>query len=299
MKKKRKKLDAVQMASLLICLFGVLICLYPMYYVFIMSISDPIESATGVYFLPKKIFLGGYRILLKDPELWRGLGNTVLYCAVTTLGMLFVTFLAAYSLSRPKLKGRRLVVIYLLVPMYFGGGLIPGYLNMVKLGLYNTRLALMLPAFCGISYIILVTTYLRSQPRDLEEAAFVDGAGHWTVMSRIALPLAKPVLAVISIYQIVGQWNSWFGAMVYLTDYTKHPVQLYLRRILVQNTNLIKELASRGITPEEAENVMMRSMSSRQLKYAVIMIVTLPIVCVYPMFQKHFVKGVMLGSLKG
>lgn len=218
---------------------------------------------------------------------------------MTTLGMLFVTFLAAYSLSRPKLKGRKLVVIYLLVPMYFGGGLIPGYLNMVKLGLYNTRLALILPSFCVISYIILVTTYLRSQPRDLEEAAFVDGAGHWIVLSRIALPLAKPVLAVISIYQIVGQWNSWFGAMVYLTDYTKHPVQLYLRRILVQNTNLIKELASRGITPEEAENVMMRSMSSRQLKYAVIMIVTLPIVCVYPMFQKHFVKGVMLGSLKG
>lgn len=298
--RKRKKLDAVQVVSLIICIFAVIICLYPMYYVLIMSISDPYEAAKGVYFLPKKIFIGGYKMILGDADLWRGLRNTLIYVVSTTLGMLFVCFMMSYSLSRSNLKGRKLVVIYLLIPMYFSGGLIPGYLNMSKLGLTDTMLAIILPSLCSIGNIILITTYLRSLPKDLEEAAFIDGAGHWTVMSRVLLPLAKPVLAVVSIYKIVGEWNSWFPALVYLSDFKLHPVQLYLRRILIENANYIAKLLEKStFTAEDMERAVMATMSSRQLRYAVIIVVTVPIICVYPIFQKHFTKGVMMGSLKG
>ena len=127
--KRRKRLDGVQAISLLICIFAVIISLYPIYYVFIMSISNPIEAAKGVYFLPKKIFLGGYKMILGDSELWRGLRNTLIYVVTITIGMLVVCFMMSYSLSRTNMKGRKLVVIYLLIPMYFGGGLIPGYLK--------------------------------------------------------------------------------------------------------------------------------------------------------------------------
>ncbi|WP_300788638.1 carbohydrate ABC transporter permease [uncultured Acetatifactor sp.] len=298
--KRRKRLDGVQAISLLICIFAVIISLYPIYYVFIMSISNPIEAAKGVYFLPKKIFLGGYKMILGDSELWRGLRNTLIYVVTITIGMLVVCFMMSYSLSRTNMKGRKLVVIYLLIPMYFGGGLIPGYLNMVQLGLNNTMFAIILPSLCSISHIILITTYLRSLPKELEEAAFVDGASHWSVMRKVCLPLAKPVLAVVSIYQIVGEWNSWFPAMVYLSNFKLHPIQIYLRRILVEQTNYIANLLERSdFTAEDMERAVMATMSSRQLRYAVIMVVTIPIVCVYPIFQRYFVKGVMMGSLKG
>lgn len=298
--RKRKKLDAIQVVSLIICIFAIIICLYPMYYVLIMSISDPQEAARGVYFLPKKLFIGGYKMILGDADLWRGMRNTLIYVVSTTLGMLFVCFMMSYSLSRSNLKGRKLVVIYLLIPMYFSGGLIPGYLNMSKLGLTNTMLAIILPSLCSIGNIILITTYLRSLPKELEEAAFIDGAGHWTVMCRVLCPLAKPVLAVVSIYKIVGEWNSWFPALVYLSDFKLHPVQLYLRRILVENTNYIANLLERSsFTAEDMERAVMATMSSRQLRYAVIIVVTVPIICVYPIFQKYFTKGVMMGSLKG
>jgi len=299
-KSRRNRLDGVQIVALILCIFAAIICLYPMYYVFIMSLSDPLEAAKGVYFLPKKLFLGGYKMVLTDQELWRGLKNTLIYVVAVTGGQLVVCFMMAYSLSRSKMLGRKLVVYYLLIPMYFGGGMIPGYLNMAKLGLVNTRWSLILPGLMSIGHTILITTYLRSLPKDLEEAAFVDGADHFAVMWKVCLPLAKPVLAVVAIYQIVGEWNSWFGALIYVSDFTKHPVQLFLRRILVTQANYIADLIEKGnYTPEMMELAMQLTMSNRQLKYSIIMVVTLPIIFVYPMFQKHFVKGVMMGSLKG
>lgn len=297
---KKHRLDAIQITAIIVCVIAVVICFYPMYYVLIMSISDPIEAAQGVYFLPKKLYLGGYKMILLDIELWRGLVNTFIYVVSVTVGMLAVCFMMSYSLSRSHMKGRKMVVMYLMLPFYFSGGMIPAYLNMVNLGLYNTRMSIILPALCSISNVILITTYLKSLPQELEEAAVVDGAGHFTIMLKILLPLAKPVLAVVSIYQIVGEWNSWFPATVYLSDFTLHPIQLYLRRIVVQQANYIAQLVERSsYSIEEMERAVMMTMTSRQLRYAVIVVVTLPIICVYPFFQKYFVKGLMLGSLKG
>lgn len=209
--------------------------------------------------------------------------------------------LAAYPLTRRNLAGRKLVVFYLLVPMYFGGGMIPSYLNMVNLGLYNTVWSLILPSWISIWNIILVRTFFMSIPNELEEAAFIDGASHWKVMTRVCVPLAKPVLAVVAIYTIVGIWNSWFNASIYITNYNLHPVQLYLRRILVGQANLVKDMIEKGgaVGVDEMERLVLATLSSNQIKYAVIIMVSLPIIAVYPIFQKHFVKGVMLGSLKG
>jgi len=184
--------------------------------------------------------------------------------------------------------------------MYLGGGMIPYFLLLQKLGMYNTRWALILPGY-GIFFIILVRTYLMSLPNDMADSAFIDGANNFQVMSMIYVPLAKPVLAVVAIYSIVGIWNSWFGAMVYVPKVEYQPLQMFLKRVLIDSTiNLAQsdELA-KALSPEDLAALSRRAMSARQLKYVVIMICSLPIIMTYPLFQKHFVKGVMLGSLKG
>ena len=291
-------MDGFQIAALVICVIAALICLYPMYYVLIMSLSDPMESARGVYLWPKKFFFGSYQIIFRNPDVWNGLKMSLLYVVAGTVGMIITCVTAAYPLTRKKLAGRKLVVLYLLVPMYFGGGIIPAYMNMTQLGLYNTVWSIILPSSFNIWNIILVRTYFMSIPDDIQSAAFIDGANHWQVMTRIYTPLSKPVLAVIAIYTIVGIWNSWFNAKIYLTNFYLHPIQMYLQRILIEQ-NVDLATASRTVTMEEMQSLVVQAMSARQLKYSIIIVVSLPIILVYPMFQKHFVKGVMLGSLKG
>lgn len=297
-KRKRKRLDGVQIVALAVCISLSFICLYPMYFVFINSISGVQESLAGVYVWPKTIYLGAYKEIVASAELWKSLLMSIFYVVTGTVGMVIVILLSAYALSRRKLVGRRLIVVYILIPMYFGGGMIPSYLNMVQLGLYNTVWALVIPSFVSLGNMILVRTFMTSLPHELEEAAFIDGAGHWKVLWQVVAPLSKPVLAVVSIYSIVGIWNNWMSATIYLTDYTLHPVQMYLKRILVTQTNLSSVLES-VLSEEQMEAAIVQAMGARQLQFAVIMVVTLPIIMVYPMFQKYFVKGVMVGSLKG
>ena len=213
--------------------------------------------------------------------------------------MLATTLLVAYPLTRPNLKGRKACVIFLLIPMYFSGGMIPSFILITKLGLYNTPWATILPGAYGIWNIILCKTYLQSIPHELAEAAYIDGAGNMQALTRIYLPLAKPVLAVISIYTIVGIWNSWFGAKLYQPNPAIQPVQLYLQKVLVEQSVDLSKMMEQNMTQEMMEAMTAKAMSARQLKYSMIVVVTLPIIMVYPMFQKHFVKGVMLGSLKG
>lgn len=268
----------------------VLLCLatlYPMYYVFIMSISKPQDvMAMKIYLWPSDFRLTAYQRIAGDANMWRAYGNTVLYTVTSTALVVLTSVLGAYPLSVPELKGRKLVVTYVLIPTY---------LVMSKLGLYNNIFAIIIPASFSIWYIILTRTYFTGIPNDMRESAYIDGANDFTILFRIYLPLATPILAVIAIYSIVGMWNSWFAAQVYLPNKQLHPLQMYLKQVLVAETVDLTKLA----TQEDMEKAVEKMMSATQLKYSMIIFTTLPIIFTYPFFQKYFIKGVMLGSLKG
>ena len=290
--------DGSRIGNCLICITATIlafICVYPMYYVLVLSLSSPKAAiAMNTYLIPDGLHFDSYRVIMKDMTMWRAYGNTLLYVSITTVLMLVTCVLAAYPLTSSRLAGKKWLTVYLLIPMYFGGGLIPTYLVMSKLHLYNNIWAIILPGCFSIWNIILTRTYFISIPESLREAAKIDGASHFQIMTRIYLPVAKPIIAVIAIYTIVGTWNSWFNAMVYLPNPALQPLQLYLRRVLVQQTVDLTKLPM-----EEVEAAVIRNMSNVQLKYAMIIFTTLPVIFAYPFFQKHFVKGVMLGSLKG
>jgi len=296
-----KRIDWFQAFVILFCLGAAVITVYPMWYVLAMSVNDPFEAARGnliFNLFPTTLYFGGYKTILSDPNLWRSAGMSVFYAAAGTMLMLITCVLGAYPLTRPNLKFRKLVVIFLIIPMYFGGGLIPGYLLIEKLGMYNTVWAILLPGAFSVWNIMLTRTFFMSIPIELAESAYMDGANNFQIMGYIYTPLSTAVLAVIAIYTIVGIWNSWFNAMIYLPNYRLHPVQMYLQRILIAQTVDVSKLKDLT-TLDEVAALMRKAMGARQLKYAMIIIVSLPILMVYPMFQKHFVKGVMLGSLKG
>lgn len=278
----------------------VFLTLYPMFYVLVISLSDPVYASTlAVYVWPKSesglFYFGAYERIVTDSNMWYAYGNTILYTVVPTVLMIITCALAAYPLTSPKLMWRKFFNMYLLIPMYFGGGLIPSFILMTKLRLYNTVWSIIIPASFSIWYIILTRTYFASIPEAMREAAQVDGANHYQCLLRIYLPNAKPILAVIAIYTIVARWNSWYDAMIYVPNTALQPLQLYLRRILVDNTvNLQGSLSS-----ADMEALALKQISNDQLKYAMIIFTTLPVIFAYPFLQRYFVKGVMVGSLKG
>lgn len=281
--------------------FMCFICLYPMYYVLVISLSDPVFASTmRVYWLPKSnngIYLGAYERLVTDMNMWMAYINTIIYTAVPTVLMLITCSLFAYPLTCPRLLGKKYVNMFLLIPMYFSGGLIPTFILMTKLGLYNSRLSMIIPAAFNIWYIILVRTYFASIPEGLREAARIDGANNYQILGRIYLPNAKPILAVIAIYTMVSRWNSWYDALLYVPNVKIQPLQLYLRRVLVEGS--VNLAAMTSLTTEDMKAIAMKQLSNDQLKYAMIIFTTLPIIFAYPFLQKYFVKGVMVGSLKG
>lgn len=289
--------EGSKVATVIFYIITGLICfitLFPMYYVFIMSISEPAEVIAGnILFYPKGFTLESYKLLFQDSRMWISYGNTIIYVACGTILTLITCVLGAYPLSVQGLFAKKWVIRFLLVPMYFSGGMVPIFLVMNKLGLYNNRLAIILPGAVSIMYIILVRTYFASLPLSLRESACIDGANNFQILWKIYVPLAKPVLAVISIYTLVNIWNSWFNAMIYLPNESLHPLQMYLQRVLVQQTVDLTKLNFNEIG--EAIDQMFSSM---QLKYAMIIFTSLPIIFTYPFFQKYFIKGVMLGSLK-
>lgn len=284
-------------ADVIIILVTMLICvvaLYPMYYVFIMSVSDPRSvMAKDIFLVPKGFQLKSYKLLFDNRDMWTAYKNTLIYVGATTVLMLATCSIGAYPLTVDGLPGRKWVVRYLLVPMYFGG-MIPTFLLMNRIGLYDNRMAIILPACVSIWYTILVHTFFRSIPNSLRESAFLDGATHLQVLTKIFLPLSKPIMAVIAIYTIVGMWNSWFSAQIYLPSRSLHPLQLYLQRVLIQKSVDLSTLNS-----TEIEEALEKMFSSQQMQYSIIIFTTLPVIFTYPFFQKYFIKGIMIGSLKG
>lgn len=298
MKKRKKIHEGNSFATFLMYAAAVLIAfvtIYPMYYVLILSLSEPQYAATlRVYTVPKGFDLSAYKVLVTDMKMWRAYLNTVIYVVPTTILMVITSSLVAYGLNYKKLIGRKFLTMFLLIPMYFSGGVIPSFLLITKLGLYDSPLSQILPACFSIWNIILVKAYFRSIPESLSEAAKMDGANILQILTRVVLPLGKPIFAVVAVYTIVGVWNSWFNAMLYLPHTEWQPLQMYLRRILVESSQTLNQVMDAA----SAREMAMRQLSNAQMKYAMIIFTSLPVLCTYPFFQKYFVKGMVLGSLK-
>lgn len=268
--------------------------LYPLWFVIIASISDPNLVATGeVLLLPKGITFEGFKYIFRDPRIWSGYYNTIRYTVVGTMLALFITIPAGYALSRTDMKGRGIIMKLLIVTKYFSGGLIPTYLVVDALGLVNTPYVLMILGSFSVFNLILCRTYfLNTMPIELQEAAEIDGCGIFQYFMKIVIPLSKSIIAIMVLYYAVGHWNSFFNGLVYVTDSDLYPLQLILRDILITGQSVDPST----VDPESLE--LMKQIA-RTIQYGVIIVSSLPVLVLYPFVQKHFVKGVMIGSVKG
>lgn len=288
--KEDKVFDAIlyTVATLLI-----LITLYPMYFIVIASISNPALVSSGeIMFIPRDVSLKAYKQLAEYSQLWVGYKNTILYVIAGTVVTLIVNIPAAYALSRKNMYGNKLFTFFYLVPMFFTGGLIPTYLAVRDFNLLDTFWVMVVP-FSVVTYYIIVarTFFSNSIPEELWEAAQLDGCGYLGFFFKIVLPLSKAVLAVIALWAAVGQWNSYFNALIYLRSPELQPLQIILRNILISNQTISS--MTTGSAAVEAKQM------ADLIKYAVIVISSAPIMCMYPFVQKYFNQGVMLGSVKG
>lgn len=273
-----------------------LLVLYPLIFVVSASISDPIAVNSGRMWLwPVDVTFEGYRRVFRNGEIWMGYRNTFFYTAVGTLINLAITLPCAYALARKDFVGRHLIMGTILFTMFFSGGMIPSYLVMKNLGLINTVWILLLFNAASVWNIIVTRTFFQSTiPRELEEAAEMDGCSNFRLFLSIVLPLSAPIIAVMALFYGVMHWNQYFTAMIYLSNREYFPLQLILREILVMN-----ELSAMMMDGENMEAMAEQSRIAEIIKYAVMIVSALPLLIAYPFVQKFFIKGVMIGSLKG
>lgn len=289
---RRKKNDKIFYAiNLFLLSLVALIVLYPLYFIIIASISDPDAVLAGkVILYPVDITLSGFQKIIERSDVWRGYLNTIIYTLITVVLSLVVTIPAGWALSRKTLPGKKVLMIYFIIPMFFGGGLIPFYNVMSGLHLVNTIWAIILPAILSVWNLFMTKTFFESSvPNGLIEAATIDGAGQFRIFFSVVLPLAKAIMAVMALYYAVGQWNSYFNAMIFLQDEKLYPLQLVLKEIL---------LASENTTGGSGETILEQYRLANQLKYASVIVSSLPVLCLYPFVQKYFAQGAMIGSLK-
>ena len=282
----------IKFGYVLLALF-VLAIIGPVFYIIVASFIDPVTLQNkGITFNFSKWTFTAYQRVLSNKAIWTGFGNAILYSVVFTVISVAVTLLAAYPMSRPDFKGRNFFNVIFVITMFFGGGLIPTYLLISNLGMINTIWAIVLPGAFSVWNMIIARTFYKGVPKELQEAAYVDGASEVTYFFKILLPVSAPLIMVLSLWQFVGMWNSYFDAMIYLNDAAKQPLQLVLRSILIQNqpeSGMISDMQSTAARAQLAE----------LLKYATIIVSSLPLVVMYPFFQKYFNKGVLIGSIKG
>lgn len=289
---KRSKGERVFAAFNTVFLSALLIVtLYPCLYVLFASFSDPVDLYNGSKLLlyPRGFNAINYKHVFKEALLWTGYANTIFYTVVgTTVSVLLTTF-AAYGLSRRGLPGKNLMIMLMTFSMYFSGGMIPNFLIVRNLGLLDTRLAMILPGAINTFNFIIELTYFKGMPPELEEAARIDGASHFTILFKIMMPLAKASIAVIALYYAVAYWNDYISALLYINQQELYPLQLVLREILFQGS----------LDAQAASNVDQADAISETIKYATMVVSTIPILCVYPFIQRYFVQGVMIGAVKG
>lgn len=299
-KKKKTKMALYTRQDKAILYFGyfllalfVIAIIVPVVYIIFASFMDPVTLQNkGITFDFSKWTLTAYERVASDAQIWIGFKNAIVYSILFTIISVAVTMLAAYPMSLPDFKGKKIFNTLFVITMFFGGGLIPTYLLINNLGLLDSMWAVILPGAFSVWNMIIARTYYQGIPHELREAADVDGASEMLYFFKILLPVCMPVVAVLALWQFVAMWNSYFDAMIYLNDTAKQPLQLVLRSILIQSQPESGMIADIQSTAERAQ-------LAELLKYATIIISSLPLIVMYPFFQKYFDSGIMAGSIKG
>ncbi len=274
-----------------LAIVAAMVWLYPLIFVVSASFSSPEALLNGEVFLfPKGFTLAAYEYIFKNENILIGYRNTIFYSVVGTLYNMILTICAAYPLSRPDLKGKGFLTVMISFTMFFGGGMIPTYLNLNSLGMLNTPWVMFVPAAISVTNFVIMRNYFTySVPSELIEAAHMEGASQFQILRKIVLPLSKPILGVITIYYMSGHWNSYFSAIIYLSDENLMPLQVFMRRVLIMG----------GMEGMSTGSTMTDSLIYETLKYGIIVVSTLPMLVGYLLVQKSFKKGIMMGSLKG
>ena len=284
------KIFVVINSAILICLC--IITLYPIWYVFCASMTSNtyLVSHPGILLWPHEMTFGAYKLAFSHPLVVSGYTNTLIILAVSLPINILMTLFAGYFMASKDVMFKPLLQGLIMFTMFFSGGMIPAYLNIRDLGLYNSLWALILPGALSVYNSIICKTAIESVPESLKESAYIDGANDVIILFRIIVPLIKATLAVLLLYYGVGHWNAWFNASIYLKDNEKLPIQNIMRAILIANSNVLNSAA--------AENDQVNQFAEA-IKYSTIILTTVPVLCIYPFIQKYFVKGVMIGAVKG
>jgi len=300
MKKSRVDLmfDIFNMAFMALILF---VMAYPLYFTIIASFSEPSEVARGnIIVIPRGLTIEAYTFVFKNRQIWIGYRNSLIYTLIGTLFNLILTIPSAYALSKRDLPGRTVFSWIFLITMYFGGGLIPTYMLIKGIGLLDKPYTLIILGGISIFYVVVTRVfYETSIPQSIYEAAYIDGSSVIHSFFSIALPLSSPIIAVMSLYYAVGHWNDYFTALVYTSSREYQPLQMILRQIIILNQQLISKIDFANDDGSAADVAMRMAYMAQAMKYSVILIASLPMLIMYPFVQKYFVKGVMIGSLKG
>lgn len=288
-----ERFDLLVIAALLVA--GA-VTLYPVANVFSISLSHPNEVARGITWLPRRLDLSAYEFIADHPMIGVGYRNSLIYLTVGTTVNLIMTCMCAYPLSKKHLVGRKFVMMLIVFTMFFSGGLIPTYLLVRALGMVNTMWALIIPGAIAAYNMIILRTFFQSIPADLEESAFLDGAGRWRILASIVLPLSKAGLAAIGLFYALGHWNSYFNALIYLNDAEKYPLTMIVRDIVLQEVVLKRQELEGDVF--DAEREARFAAYTQNFRYATVFVSIIPMLIVYPFLQRYLVQGVMIGSLK-
>lgn len=289
-KTRRGKAKPFDIINILFMLLFSFICIYPFYYVFIYSISDPLKATAGVFFWPVDVTLDNYRRVFALKGMGMAILISVSITVISTLMAMFINGLVGYLFSRPTMPYRKIIYRIFIGTMYISGGLIPNFLLMKYLHLYNTYWIYILPTV-NAYYMILAKTYIESIPSSLEESAKLDGASYWTITTRIILPLSKPILATIGVFNAVGKWNDYSTTLIYTTNKNLRTLQYILYEYLKSASTILLES---GISMD-----LQRKLTPTSIKMTLVVVTVVPILCVYPFMQRYFTKGIMLGAVKG
>ncbi|MFP4974444.1 carbohydrate ABC transporter permease [Paenibacillus sp. CN-4] len=298
MKKANLGSRVFDVINVVIMLFILIVVLYPILHIIATSLSGArYISAGSVTVWPKGFNLEAYTTVFRDPYIFKGYLNSIIYAAGSTGIMLLFTALMAYPLTIPGFAGKKFITLFLMITMFFGGGLIPTYLLMRGLNLLDTVWVMILPGAISAYNVFLFRTFFLNIPAELKDSAYIDGANDLVVLFRIILPLSKALFATFALFGLVGSWNSWFEALIYLRDQEKYPLQMVLRNYLFTlDTTAIQGRVGGGAV---AVNAPGETLDPKAVRMSVIIITMFPIMCIYPVFQKHFTKGIFVGSIKG
>jgi putative aldouronate transport system permease protein len=296
MKTKNSDIAFDTVVTVILFLFFLIVA-YPLYFIIIASFSDPsLVGAGKVLFFPRGITFGAYKKVIEYQSIWVGYRNTLIYTFFFTILSLFMTITAGYGLSRKNLPGKKWIMAYYMFTMFFNGGLIPTYLLVRNIHLNGNPLILIILGSVNVYNIIIARTFLQSNiPDELFDAAVIDGCSHFRFLATMVVPLSPALIAVMTIFSAVAQWNSWFNALIYLRETSQMPLQLILRNIIVSIDAFMREMQFSS----QADDASFVANIAEGMKYAVIMVSTIPIMCLYPFVQKYFIKGMMIGSIKG